>query len=161
MRKFPFVLVVCLAACQANTTRPPIAPMPLSLTAEVRMSIPAGTRLLTSALQADSIPLTRIEELDGYVESPWFAVAGREPAASRPVGPEVVRVRGWVDPARPGYVRFTVEIVYRPWLDPSRADRDLERPVSADHRVKEQIAARLKRLAVVYGDAVDSAGVGR
>lgn len=145
------VLVTLLAGCRANTTRPSFTPIPTAMEAEVRLAIATGTQLLTEALREDSLPIARVEEFDGYVETPWFSVPGFEPTIGRPAGLDVVRVRGWVNPARPGYVRLVVEVVYRPWIDPGRPGRDLDRTVPPDHPVLVRVQQSLDRLLDLYG----------
>ncbi len=157
------VLVALLAACRANTTRPSFVPVPEAMEAEVRLGIATGTQLLTEAPREDSLPIARVEEFDGYVETPWFTLPGFEPTTARPAGRDVMRVRGWVNPARPGYVRLVVEVVYRPWIDPGRPGRDLDRAVPADHPVPTRIRESLDRLLDLYGppDHVRGAAVPR
>ncbi len=145
------VLVALLAGCRANTTRPSFTPVPSAMEAEVRLGIATGTQLLTEALREDSLPVSRVEEFDGYIETPWFSLPGFEPVTGRPAGLDVVRVRGWVNPARPGYVRLVVEVVYRPWIDPGRPGRDLDRAVPPDHPVLIRIRESLDRLLDLYG----------
>ncbi len=146
--------------CRASTTRPPFGPKPMAATAELRLGIESGTQILAEALQEDSIPIATVELLDGYVETRWFRVPGWQEVEGEPVGVDVVRVRGWVDPARPGYVRCTVEIVYRPWVDPSRDGRELDVAVPSDHLVLQRVQARLKRLVSLYGDPDPSSSSG-
>lgn len=69
------------------------------------------------------------------------------------VGPGIVRVRAWADPARPGSSQLTVETLYRPLLDPSLPDRELEREVARDHPVAVKVVAALKGLVDRYGGA--------
>lgn len=145
------ILAALFAGCRANTTRPSFTPIPSAMEAEVRLGIATGTQLLTEALREDSLPISRVEEFDGYVETPWFSLPGFEPTSARPAGPDVVRVRGWVNPARPGYVRLVVEVVYRPWIDPGRPGRDLDRAVPPDHPVLIRIRESLDRLLDLYG----------
>ena len=55
---------------------------------------------------------------DAYVETAWSGT---------------FKIRCWADPDAPGKSRLTVEAVYRPVLDPSRTERDLEVLVPAEH----------------------------
>lgn len=153
MRAPPIVVVLALgtAACQPTTTRPPFPPLPEALGQELRLPVREATRRLAEALRADTIPIRRIELRDGYLESPWFDARSGRPTRRRPVGTGIVRVRAWADPARPGNSQLTVETLYRPLLDPSLPDRELERAVERDHRVARKVEAVLGRLVKRYG----------
>jgi hypothetical protein len=140
------------AACQPNTTRPSFLPVPEAAGTEVRLPVPQATQRLAEALKADSIPVRKVRIRDGYMETGWFATATRRPAAgARVLGPRVVRVRAWADPARPGSSQLTVETVYRPLRDPSLPDRELEREVAPDHPVALKVVAALQQLVQRYG----------
>ena len=126
--------------------------MPEALGSEIRLPVPEATRRLADALKADSIPAQTVRLKDGYVETQWFnARTGLRASQRRSMGPGVVRVRAWVDSARPGSSQLTVETLYRPVADPSLPPRELERPVSADHRVARKVQAVLVRLGERYG----------
>jgi hypothetical protein len=139
------------AACQPATTRPPFPPFPEAVGQELRLPVPEATRRLAEALRADTIPVRRIELRDGYLETPWFDAATGKPTRRRAIGPSVVRIRAWADPARPGNTQLTVETLYRPLVDPSLPGRELEREVARDHRVARKVEAALGRLAKRYG----------
>jgi hypothetical protein len=141
-----------LAGCQPNTSRPSFTPLPEAAGTEVRLTVPEATRNLAQALQADSIPARKAHLRDGYLETAWFdAKSGRVVRASRAVGPAVVRVRAWADPARPGSSQLTVETLYRPLLDPSLPERELEREVPRNHPVAKKVEAALQALVQKYG----------
>jgi hypothetical protein len=141
-------------ACQPNTTRPSFAPLPEAAGTEVRLSVPEATRHLADALRADSITPRRVQLRDGYIETAWFeAGSGRVVRGRRAVGPGIVRVRAWADPARPGSSQLTVETLYRPLLDPSLPDRELEREVAQDHPVAVKVVAVLQDLVKRFGGA--------
>ncbi|HEU5171772.1 MAG TPA: hypothetical protein VFU46_14590 [Gemmatimonadales bacterium] len=137
-----------LAACQLATTRPSFEPVPEARHAEVRLPRAEATRLLAEALREDSVPVALAEPRDGYVVTPWFDSTGV--AASPDIGTGVVRVRGWVEPARVGSSELIVETVYRPMLDPSLPERELERAVAPDHPVAVRVDSVLARLARRY-----------
>lgn len=141
------------ASCQPNTARPPFAPLPEAAGTEVRLSVPEATRRLAEVLRADSIPLRRVALRDGYIETAWFDAATRRPIRRRPIGPGVVRVRAWADPARPGSSHLTVETLYRPLVDPSLPERELEREVAPSHPVALRVEAALRQLVERYGGA--------
>ena len=158
MRATLFLITVGFgaAACQPNTTRPSFTPLPEAAGTEIRLSIAEATRHLAEALRADSIPPRKVQLRDGYIETAWFeAGSGRVVRGRRAVGPGVVRVRAWADPARPGSSQLTVETLYRPLLDPSLPDRELEREVARDHPVAVKVEAVLRELVKRFGGAPD------
>jgi hypothetical protein len=139
-------------ACQPNTTRPGFTPLPEAAGTEIRLSVPEATRRLAEALRADSIPTRKVQLRDGYLETNWFeAASGRAVQDRRALGPGIVRVRAWADPARPGSSQLTVETLYRPLADPSLSDRELEREVARDHPVAVKVEAVLRALVKEYG----------
>jgi hypothetical protein len=140
------------AACQPATTRPSFPPLPEAAGTEVRLTVPVATRRLAEALKADSIPTRKVRLRDGYIETPWFeARSGRPIGQRRAIGPGVVRIRAWADPARPGSSQLTVETLYRPQVDPSLPYRELEREVSRDHPVAKKVEAALAGLVKRFG----------
>ena len=146
-----------LLGCYPTTTRPSFLPQPSAVIAEVELPVPQATRALALALDADSIPVRRTEAKDGWLESEWFDVATGRPTTHRKLGPDVVKVRAWVDPSHPSnrgdttHSRITVETVYRPAADPSRTDRDLEQQVPATHPIAGRMVALGIRLSKTYG----------
>jgi hypothetical protein len=148
---FRLGLLTTAASCQPNTTRPPFTPVPEAAGTEVRLPVPQATQRLAEALKADSIPVRKVQTRDGYMETGWFSTATRRGASGRALGPGVVRIRAWADPARPGSSQLTVETVYRPLRDPSLPDRELEREVAPDHPVALKVVAALQRMVQRYG----------
>jgi len=146
-----FGFTVGALACQPATTRPSFTPLPEAAGSELRLRVREATRRLAEALRADTIPIRRIELRDGYLESPWFDARNGRATTRRPSGPGVVRVRAWVDPARPGSSQLTVETLYRPLMDPSLPARELERQVARDHRTARKVEGVLGRLVQRYG----------
>jgi hypothetical protein len=140
-----------LLACQPATTRPAFSPLPEAETVEIRVSPLEATRRLAEILQADSIPAARVELRDGFIESHWFEAASGKPTKARPIGANVVRVRAWSDPGRPGFALLTVETVYRPMADPSVPERELEREVGKTHPVATKVHAALEGMLKRYG----------
>jgi hypothetical protein len=138
-------------ACYPTTTRPAFLPEPTAPVAEVELAIPEATRAAAVALDADSIPVRRTEPKDGWLESDWFDATTLQPTTNRNLGPDVVKVRVWVDPSRPNHSNITAETVYRPFADPSRPDRDLEQQVPATHRIAARIVQTLGKLSQQFG----------
>ncbi|MGH7516001.1 MAG: hypothetical protein ACREOC_00830 [Gemmatimonadales bacterium] len=139
-----------LGACQLATARPPFEPAPEARHADVALSRPEATERLAEALREDSIPVTRVELRDGYLETRWFDAATGHTAATGRTGTGVVRVRGWIEPARVRQSELRVETVFRSAVDPSLPERELERAVPPDHPVSQRVDSVLARLARRY-----------
>jgi hypothetical protein len=149
----PTLLVAGLlvgAACQPNTGRPALSPLPESAGTEVRLAPAEATRKLAEALRADSVPVRKVLVRDAYLETDWFdAQTGR---SRRPApGFGVVRIRAWADPARPGSSLLAVETAYRALADPSLPDRELDRQVPAKHPVAVKVEAILQQMVKQFG----------
>jgi len=150
VRAWPAALLGLLA-CQPSTTRPSFTALPEAAATEVRLSQLEATRQLAERFKAESIPASRVELRDGYIESTWFDSATGLRTSRRAIGTGVVRVRAWADPARPGNTLLTVETLYHPYLDPSLPSRELEREVPRDHPVAVKVRALLQDLVKRYG----------
>src|SRR5262249_11195785 len=118
---------------------------------EIRLPPGEATRLLAQALQADSIPPSRIDLRDNWLETKWFVASTGNPAPHRATGLDVVRVRAWADPTHPGNCKVWVETVYRPVADPSLLERDLDRQVPRNPPVAIKVRAALQDLVKRYG----------
>lgn len=145
--KWPLLAALLVAACYPTTTRPSLTPLPEAAVAEWELFVPEAMRTLALALDADSIPVSRTEPDDGWLETPWFDAATLRPTTRRPLGEGVVRLRAWADPARPNHSAVTVEVVYIPAADPSREGRALERVVPPGHPIALRVAALLDGLS--------------
>jgi hypothetical protein len=108
-----------------------------------------------SWLTARGILVERWSEKDAYVETAWYDTTGKR--ATRGQGdlrrlPSSVKLRCWADPGAPGQTRLTVELVYRPFYDPSQPPRDREVSLTekkdARGMVDSLLAALKKRLGV-------------
>jgi hypothetical protein len=139
-------LAALLAACDPTTRRPTFLPRPEAATTEVELAVPAATRALAEALEADSVPLARVAPRDGFIETAWLDAATMKPATRQPVGPSVVRLRGWVDPSRYGYSRLTVEVIYRAIVDPSLPVRETESAVPYANPARARVRTVLGKL---------------
>lgn len=146
MRCAALVASLLAAACYPATTRPDVTPMPDAARVEVELFVPQATRALALALDADSIPVRRTEPDDGWLESEWMDAVSLQPVAGRPLGVGTVKVRAFVEPGQPNHSVIIVETVYRPVVDPSRPERDLERQVPAGHPVAARVAKILEGL---------------
>lgn len=88
---------------------------------------------------------------DGYVETAWYNVRTRQSVEGQTEPGDLlntVKIRCWADPNVPGKSQLTVEAVYRPLLDPSQPERDLERVVpqgSDGYRIAQQLIDAMKQ----------------
>jgi hypothetical protein len=140
-----------LVACQPNTTRPAFVPLPEAAATEVRLPVRDAIRHLANDLKTSSIPIRTVRIRDGYLETGWFSSRTGRPTAGRPLGAGTVRLRAWVDPARPGSSLLSVETAYRPLADPSLPERELDRQVPRDHPVARKVTEVLKKMVERYG----------
>ena len=141
-----------LAACQATTTRPTFGPVTGAQVAVLELDMARATTLVANGLKADSFPVTVLEPRDGFLETPWFDSATSRPTSKKPLGKDVVRVRAWVDPEKPGHSRVTVETLFRDIADPSLPERELDREVPPDHPTAVRVRAVLDSLRKRYGE---------
>ena len=140
------ILPLFLLGCDPNTTRPRVTPFPEDASILVHAKIPAATERLVRALTVDSIPIAFQSTRDGWVETPWLNASTLKPTDARPIGADVVRIRGWVNPDKEGFSTITVEAAYRPYADPSLQGRELERPVPKDHPVQVKLDSMLAHI---------------
>ena len=139
-------------ACQASTTRPTFGPVTGAQVAVLELDVARATTLVANELKADSFPVTVLEPRDGFLETPWFDSASSHPTTKKPLGRDVVRVRAWVDPEKPGHSRVTVETLFRDIGDPSLPERELDREVPPDHPTAVRVRAVLDSLRKRYGE---------
>ena len=55
--------------------------------------------------------LRTIREADGFLDSGWLDARTLEPTGARPLGPDVVRVRAWVNPDKEFWSELVVEAI--------------------------------------------------
>jgi len=147
----PHSALVLLLACTPVTTRPAFLPYPQALVAIVdapaQRVVPEAMGWLTSQGMRVEWSSTR----DGYVETAWFNLRTRQSTMGEADPGDLlatVKIRCWADPNIPGKSQLTVEAVYRPVLDPSRPERDLEVIVpqgSDGYRIAEQLIEAMKQ----------------
>ena len=143
--------VLLALGCHPNTTRPTFPPLPGAPFAELRLTVPRATGIVADAMRQDSLPVSIVQPRDGLIETPWFDAKTFAETDARRLGPDVVQVRAWLDPTKPGSSRVTMETVYRPLADPSLPDRELDRLVPSDHPVGKRVGDLITALARVYG----------
>ena len=139
------------AACTPVTTRPPFLPSPQA--AVVVVDAPPA-RVVPEAVGWLSNQGLRVEwssPRDGYVETAWYNLRTHTATLGETDPGDLlntVKIRCWADPNVPGKSQVTVEAVYRPLLDPSRPERDLEIVVpkgSEGDRIAQQLMDALKQ----------------
>ena len=144
-------ILLLLAACTPVTTRPDFKPDPRALVAVLNARPERVAAALDSLLPAESLEVARFNGRDAYVETHWF-----DPGRHRSYRhehdiadlPATVKIRCWADPWVPGQTRLTIEPVYRPRVDPSRTERDLELIVPPEHggyKVAQGLIEKLKQ----------------
>jgi len=139
-----------LVACSPVTTRPPFRPDPQALVVLLNARPERIAAELAILVPAESLEVARSNVVDGYVETAWYDTrAHRTVQHDRDIADlaATVKIRFWADPYVPGQARLTIEPVYRPRLDPSRPERDLEALVSPDdagYRLVKQFVAKLQ-----------------
>lgn len=146
------LLGLALVCCRATTSRPAYVPLPAAAVAEVELEIPDATRALAEALAKDSIALAVIREADGFIDSGWLAAGTLERTSAQPLGPDVVRVRAWINPSKQFWSELVVEATYRAMVDPSRPERELDIPLPDEHPVQRRVIGVVRRLIEQYGD---------
>jgi hypothetical protein len=148
------LLLLAIPGCYPTTTRPDLTPRPEAPRVELELEVPQATRALALALDADSFPVVRTEPLDGWLETGWFNGITLLPTRERPLGINVVRLRGFVEPGRANHSMVTVEIVYRPQANPSLPDRELEVVVPDWHPVAGRLRTVMQRLRSEFGEPI-------
>ena len=144
---------VCLivAACTPITTRPDFRPDPRALIVTLNARPEPVTVGIDSLVRAESLEVAHVNVRDGYVETAWYDTKARRSAHHEREIHDLegtVKIRFWADPWVPGQTRLTVEPVYRPRVDPSRRERDLEVIMSKEdegYKIAQQLVEKLKK----------------
>jgi len=147
----PTLLVLFLLACTPTTTRPDFMPLPEAPSVVLYARPPRVAAEVQAWLTAQGLQVELANTQDAYVETAWF-----EPRSKRSIRGDrdpgdlagTFKIRCWADPDAPGKSRLTVEAVYRPVLDPSRPERDLEVLVPPGHegaKLVERMIDELKK----------------
>ncbi len=154
MRTAPLPRCPCcwplLCACQPYTTRPAFGPLPSAAEAVVDLDVAKATTVLAEQLKSDSIPVSRVEPTDGYLETPWFSTLTGKETTERVLGDSVVRVRGWVNAYGKERGSIRVETAVRPLANPSLPPRALDQQAPADNPVAIRVAKILTDMARRY-----------
>jgi hypothetical protein len=143
-------ILVLLAACTPVTTRPDFRPDPRALVVILNARPERVTIGIDSIVPAESLEVRRFNVRDGYVETAWYDTRARRTRRHERDVTDLgatVKIRFWADPWVPGQTRLTVEPIYRPRVDPSRTERDLELILSKDdegYKIAQQLIEKLK-----------------
>ncbi|HWA16084.1 MAG TPA: hypothetical protein VG817_06620 [Gemmatimonadales bacterium] len=143
-------LAAALASCKPGTVRPSFPPVLGAPKVEIELKTAQATEVLGEILKGDTLPVTRISTRDGLIETAWFRVGDKKATGGRPLGPDVVQVRAWIDPSRTGFSNITLETVYHPLADPSLTSRQLDRQVPKDHPIGKRMNQIVTELARLY-----------
>lgn len=146
----PPLVLVLLLACQPYTTRPSFGPLQGAAEAVVDLDVAKATTVLAEQLKSDSIPVSRVEPKDGYLETEWFSAVTGQPTNDRVLGDSIVRVRGWVNAYGSERGSIKVETAVRPLANPSLPPRDLDRQAPIDNPVAIRVATVLTDMAKRY-----------
>jgi hypothetical protein len=151
-----------LLSCDPASTRPAFLPLPQADTLVLKGNPGQVAGEAASWLTARGITVERWSEKDAYVETSWYDTTAKR--ATRGEGDlhrllSSVKIRCWADPGAPGQTRLTVELVYRPFYDPSQPPRDRE--VSLTERkdargIVDSLMGALKKRLGVPGAERDS-----
>lgn len=120
---------LALAACNPASTRPAFLPYPQALTAIVDGTNERVVPQLQAWLAGEGFRVEWTSVQDGFVETAWYNTTTRQTTTGTSDPGDLlstIKIRCWVDPYTPGKSQLTIEAVYRPTLDPSRTERDLE-----------------------------------
>lgn len=153
------ILALGSSSCDPRTTRPEVTPIPEARSIEVALSRQLAIGRLHRALVADSFPIEKVVTRDAWLETPWFDALTLKPTPAQRLGRDVVKLRAWADPARPGNSLIIVELVYRPLADPSVPQRELDRPVPPTDSIHVRVGSILKTIDDEIG--FHAAGTGR
>ena len=143
--------VLAALACTPVTTRPPFFPDPRAPVVTLNARPEPVTIGIDSLVRAESLEVAHINVRDYYVETAWYDTkAHRSAHHEREIHDleTTIKIRFWADPWVPGQTRLTVEPVYRPRVDPSRRERDLEVVLSKDdegYKIAMKLLEKLKK----------------
>ena len=126
---FQLSLAVLVVSCDPASSRPEFLPLPQADTLLLKGAPGQVAGEAASWLTARGIVVERWSEKDSYVETAWYDTTTKR--ATRREGDlgalqSSVKIRCWADRGAPGQTRITVELVYRPFYDPSQPPRDRE-----------------------------------
>lgn len=142
---------VLLGACNPVSSRPAFVPYPEDLSVLLTGPVAGIAQEAGAWLESQGIHTEWVSAEDGYVESSWYDTdTHRSTSGTGDIGSLLVtfKLRIWVDPDAPGKSKLTVEAVYRPTLDPSRGERDLERiapPASGGAVLVQRLVDEMQR----------------
>jgi hypothetical protein len=151
-----------LWSCDPASTRPAFLPLPQADTLLLKGQPGQVAGEAASWLTAQGIVVERWSEKDAYVETAWYDTAAKR--ATRGEGDlgrllSSVKLRCWADPGAPGQTRLTVELVYRPFYDPSQPPRDREVSLMERKEARglvDSLMTALKKRLGVPGAGADS-----
>lgn len=123
------IALLAFAACTPVTTRPGFMPYPQAQVSIIDAAAPRLVPEMVGWLSSQGLKVQWSSPEDGYVETAWYNLRTHNSTFGDAEPGDLlntVKIRCWADPNVPGKSQLTVEAVYRPALDPSRPERDLE-----------------------------------
>jgi hypothetical protein len=144
-------IALLFAACTPATTRPAFLPYPQALVVVVDATPARVVPEAVGWLSSQGLRVEWSSPQDGYVETAWYDVRTRQSAEGQADPGDLlnaIKIRCWADPYVPGKSQLTVEAIYRPTIDPSRPERDLEVIVpqgSEGYRIAQQLIDAMKQ----------------
>lgn len=146
--------LLLLAACSPATTRPDFRAFPEARTQLLDVRREQVIVPLADAVKGAGLRVRRANALDGYLETDWYDVQSHRSFRDDRYVPDLahaVKIRCWADPYVPSETVLTIEAVYRPRYDPSRAERDLEEVLPQGHAGRALVDALLKAARDKFG----------
>jgi hypothetical protein len=143
-----------IAACNPATTRPDFRPFPEARAERLAAARERVIPGLATLVRAESLRVKRVSGVDGYLETDWFDVGTHRSFGDGHYIPDpahTIKLRCWADPYVPSQTILTIEAVYRPRYDPSRAERDLEAPLPPGHAAGPLVDSLLQRARATFG----------
>ena len=157
-----FAILLVALSCDPASTRPAFLPLPQADTLLLKGTPGQVAGEAASWLTAKGIVVERWTEKDSYVETAWYDTTTKR--ATRREGDlsalqSSVKIRCWADRGAPGQTRITVELVYRPFYDPSQPPRDREVALMTQggaRTIVDSLLGALKKRLGVPGAEADS-----
>lgn len=129
---------VLAQACNPITTRPDFLPFPEAIEDTISTGLPQTVRALSSALQAQGLPVDVANERDGFVKTHAFDVRTGERRGGDAYHPDRIAVlRFWAEETPRRTTRIQAEAAIRWTADPSLQPRLAERMAGEDHPARQ------------------------
>lgn len=142
------------AACNPITSRPAFTPFPEAVEDTIAAGLPQTVRALSSALQAQGLPVDIANERDGYVATRHFDVGTGRARGGKAHNPDHIAVlRFWAEATPRGTTRIQAEAAVRWTADPSLAPRLREVMADEEHPARQLLDRVLDAIKRRFGDS--------